>query len=326
MAWNPRSCVVFGVVQRALGVVSVIGLVVATAAAFAITERLKLVKSPISGTLVSKLISPTCGCARGQASISVRLRRGDRVTVAVLDVQRRVVRTLVAGRRVARGRHLFRWDGRNAVGRRARDGRYQVEIHLGAQHRTIVLPNVIGLDTTPPQIKLVTTNRADNVFSPDRDGQADFIRFHFELSERARVRLYFRGQRIVGPTRWQAPVANILWNGTVGGRVLAAGTYTVDVGATDLAGNATPIGERWPVRVAIRFIALASHRIVGVRSRARFEIGVSTDARRYRWHLGVRSGGGQGPLLRLRAPARPGTYRLVVTEHGHSDRATVAVR
>jgi hypothetical protein len=312
-------------VQRALGVVTVIGLVVATAAAFAITERLKLVKSPITGTRVSKLISPTCGCARGEASISVKLRRGDRVTVAVLDVHRRVVRVLVTGKRVARGHHVFRWDGRTAVGRRAPDGHYQVEIHLEAQHRTIVLPNVIGLDTRPPQINLVTTNRPDNVFSPDRDGQADYIRFHFELSERARVGLYFRGRRIVGPTRRQAPIGNISWNGTVGGRRLASGTYTIDVGATDLAGNATPIGKRWPVRVRIRFIVLANHRIVGVRARARFEIGVSTDARRYRWHLGASNGGGQGPVLSLRAPARPGSYRLVVTEHGHSDRATVVV-
>ena len=62
--------------QRVLSTAALVGLLIATAAAFAITERLKLVKSPIFGTHVSKRISPTCGCARGKAGIRVTLRHG----------------------------------------------------------------------------------------------------------------------------------------------------------------------------------------------------------------------------------------------------------
>ena len=68
--------------QRLLTTAILVGLLVATAAAFAITERLKLAKSPIYGTQISKTgFSPTCGCARGQANISIKLRRADNVTV-----------------------------------------------------------------------------------------------------------------------------------------------------------------------------------------------------------------------------------------------------
>jgi len=41
--------------QRVLTTVTLLGLLVATAAAFAITEHLKLIKSPVYGTLVSKV-------------------------------------------------------------------------------------------------------------------------------------------------------------------------------------------------------------------------------------------------------------------------------
>src|SRR4051794_18478528 len=113
----------------------------ATAAAFAITERLKLVKSPITGTHISKVFSPTCGCARGKAKVSIVLRRGDTVTIEILDANRQRVRTLVASQRVPRGRTVFRWDGRTDFLSRAAEGVYRVQIHLERQHRTILFPN-----------------------------------------------------------------------------------------------------------------------------------------------------------------------------------------
>jgi len=93
--------------QRALSTVTLLGLLIATAAAFAVTERLKLVKSPITGPRISKVFSPVCGCARGKANISLRLRHADHVTVTVLDGRRDVVSTLAFGLRVPRGRSIF---------------------------------------------------------------------------------------------------------------------------------------------------------------------------------------------------------------------------
>ncbi len=309
--------------QRFLSTATIIGLLIATAAAFAITERLKLTKSPITGTLVSKVFSPTCGCARVRANISVKLRRGDTVTVRIDDAGRRAVRTLVSSERVPRGRSVFHWDGRTDAGTRAPDGVYLVQIHLDAQHRTILLPNRIVLDTVPPEVLAATPNRTQ--FSPDGDHQADAVNVTYTLSKPAHVLVFLDGTRIVRSHLHRARGA-FTWSGLANGRPLPAGTYTLTIGASDLAGNSTPVAQRARVRVEIRYITLASHRITGVAAGRRFDIGVSTDARHYGWKLGARKGVAHGPVLKLRAPARPGTYRLTVTELGHSDTAVVVVR
>jgi hypothetical protein len=117
-----------------------------------------------------------------------------------------------------------------------------------------------------------------------------------------------------------------VWAGRVDGRLLPPGAVTLTVGAIDLAGNVTPVAKRTRVRVEIRYIALANHRITGVKAGKVFEIGVSTDAALYSWRLGARHGVKVGPLLRLRAPQKPGRYTLTVGEHGHFDRAAVLVK
>ena len=47
---------------RVLSTVLVLGLLVGTAAAFAVTERLKLVPSPIIAPKVTEAFSPVCDC------------------------------------------------------------------------------------------------------------------------------------------------------------------------------------------------------------------------------------------------------------------------
>ena len=104
---------------------------------------------------------------------------------------------------------------------------------------------------------------------------------------------------------------SVLWHGTGPNGPLPPGTYTLEVGAIDLNGNTTPVAKRARVRVEIRYIALASTRIVARAGRA-FEIGVSTDAKRYTWQLGRRHGIASSPLLRLPAPTDAGRYTLTV--------------
>jgi FlgD Ig-like domain len=307
--------------QRLLSTATLLGLLILTAAAFAITEKLKLEKSPITGTQVTPAFSPVCGCALDKATISVKFRKKDTVTVTVLTSSQKPVRTLVAGAPVQRGRVGFRWDGRTDAGSRAPDGTYRVEIHLASAHRTILLPNTIALDTETPTI-LPVPNRT--VFSPDGDHQADSVTIHFTLSEPAHV-LVFIGDRLIIRSRSHAQKGTITWNGTTDAHVLPPGTVTLSIGAVDLAGNAIPPAERARLRLTIRYITLTSGRIAAVAGK-KFQIGVSTDARRYGWLLAGRHGHAHGPVLKLRAPGRPGTYVLTVTEHGHSDRATVIVR
>ena len=308
--------------QRLLTTAILVGLLVATAAAFAVTERLKLAKSPITGTKVSKVFSPTCSCARGRANIRIKLRRADTVTVSVLDSKKRPVRILVDGVRAPRGPSVFRWDGRTDANVLAHDGTFYAEVHLANQHQTIVLPNRIELDTTPPNVKNAMLNREE--FSPDGDGQADFVRIKYELSKPAHLLVYIGGQRILRTLAHQAS-GSVSWYGVAHGRRLRPGAYTLQIGAVDLAGNGTPVADRWRVHVRIRFVQLASHRITASAGQ-RFEIGISTDALRYAWKLGRRTGFASGPVLRLRASDRPGRYTLTVTERGHSERAAVIVR
>jgi hypothetical protein len=309
--------------QRLLTTTILVGLLVATAAAFAVTERLKLTKSPLMpGTRVSKVLSPTCSCARSRANIRIKLRRPDLLTVIVLDARKQPVRTLVDGVGARRGLNFFHWDGRTDGNVLAHDGTFYAEVHLANQHQTIVLPNRIELDTTKPLVKNVTLNREE--FSPDGDGQADFVRIKYELSKPAHVLVYLDGHRILRTLAHQAS-GSVSWYGVANGSRLPAGAYTLEVAARDLAGNSTPVADRWRVHVRIRFVELASHRLV-VSTGGRFEIGVSTDATRYSWQLGKRKGIASGPVLRLQASDRRGRYTLTVTERGHSERAAVIVR
>jgi hypothetical protein len=308
--------------RRLLPPAVLVGLLIATAAAFAITERLKLEQSPVYGTQISRYLSSTCGCARGRAKILIKLRHRDVVTLTIRNSRRGLVDTLATGSAEPRGVNVFYWNGRTDDTGRARDGTYYVEVHLARQHRTLLLPNRILLDTVPPEIDSVTPERP--AFSPDGDKQADSVTIRYTLSQPAFVLAYFQGRRIVR-TRFHRPAGSFTWAGMFDSRRLPPGTYVLSIGAVDLAGNSTPLATRATVRVQLRYITLATRRIAGVHPGGRVEIGVSTDARRYAWRLRSRHGFAHGPFLSVPAPQKAGRYRLIVTEHGHSDHALVVV-
>jgi hypothetical protein len=307
--------------QRLLTTATLVGLLVATAAAFAITERLKLTKSAIYGTVISTKFSPTCGCAYSRASIFFKLRRSDDITVSVLNAQGQEV-ALLAAQHYPHGPVTLTWSGRDDGNRRARDGTYRVRVHLTGQHQTIEFPNRIQLDTKQPQVLSAEVNR--QVFSPDSDHQADFVRITYVLSKPAHVYLYLGRTLLVHSYR--GPVkGSISWYGDGPNGKLPVGAYTLRVGAVDASGNSTPVSSRARVRVQIRYIRLANKRIVAHAGRP-FEIGVSTDSKRYSWQLGRRRGKASSPVLRLQAPTTRGRYTLTVSERGHVSRAAVFVR
>jgi flagellar hook capping protein FlgD len=310
--------------QRFLTSATLVLLLVATAAAFAVTERLKLTKSPIYATVVGPKagFSPKCGCARSKANIKIALRRADTVTVVVVDARRREVALLAVDAHYRRGTARFRWDGKLADGELAPDGVYRVKVHLARQHQTIVLPNDVRLDTKPPEVVNVVQNR--DAFSPDGDKQADFVRLSYALSKPARLTLFLGGRRIQ-LTHLYPQRGATTWAGAAHGHTLRPGTYTLEVGALDLAGNSTAPGDRQRIHVRIRYIALATRHLTA-RAGKRFEVGVSTDAPKYRWQLGGRKGRNGGAVLRLQAPDKPGRYVLTVTERGHVDRARLVVK
>jgi hypothetical protein len=299
----------------------VAALLAATALAFVYTESLKLTPSPILGTRVlPKVISPVCDCPTDSAVISFRLREADVLDIELIDERGKVVRRLVRREKQPRGRVSFSWDGESDARAPVPEGSYRPRVKLRRQHRTIVLPNPIRVDTTPPVIAM--TRLAPRVFSPDGDARSDRVVVGYRVDEPSRVSLYVNEERAV-LKKGRRTEGTIDWFGRSGGESLPRGPYSLRLGAVDVAGN-----EGRPTRskvVVIRYIALGRSSIVTTPG-GRFAVLVLTDAARVTWKLGARTGVARPGTLRLRAPLQPGRFTLSVTANGRSARAAVFVR
>ncbi len=305
---------------RIASTVLVVALLAATAAAFALTQGLKLEKSPIFGTRVPvPVFSPVCGCDKAVARIAFKLRRADRIDVSIVDGGE-VVRTIERGRSYPKGPVEIEWDGRDDAGRVLPEGEYRPRIHLRGERQTITLPNPITIDVTAPVLQDVTIPPA--LISPDGDGRADKVTVRYRLSEPGRGELYVNGRRRA-LTRFPRVEETIVWNGKARGQAVRAGRYSLQLVAFDPAGNRT--ARTPPVRVTVRYVALGRTRIA-VAAGAAFAVRVSSDAERVRWTLGGRSGFSRPGTLRLIAPLQKGRFTLTVSANGHTARAAVFVR
>ena len=309
-----------GLGARLAPAVLVAALLVATTAAFVVTEKLKLTRNPIVGPRVVKLFSPLCDCATSTASISFRLRRADRVTLDVIDSHGNVVRELARRRPQGRASVSYVWDGRDAGGQVVPEGSYRPRVHLDRARRTIVMPNPMRVDVTAPRVVSFTARPL--VISPDGDGRFDAAQIRYRVSERAVVELFVDGTRAVRKLGTR-PRGSIRWNGVAAGEPLPEGVYTLRLVARDVAGNLGPRSGSRTVR--IRFLDLGRDRVVAAPG-ARFAILALSQARRLEWRLGGRSGTARPGTLKLRAPDRPGRYTLRVEANGHVRRAAVIVR
>jgi hypothetical protein len=296
---------------RTVSTALVVCLLGGTAAAFAVTQGLKLDKSPIVATDIGKRVSPAAGT---EAKIGFRLRESDAVTVSVVDDDGEVVRTLLRRQRVPARTFALSWDGRDDAGRAVPEGDYRPRIRLADERQTIVLPNDIELDTTPPSFEFSEVR--PRVISPDRDGRAERIRVRYSSGERVHALLFVEGKRRVrtqareaGVIRWSAP--------------LRPGRYRLEIAAEDRAGNVSSRAAAGTIR--IRYIELA-RKVIRARAGLRFGVGVSTDAPSYGYRFAGRRGGRRGDFLVLRAPEEERRYRLYVQANRHADSALVIVR
>jgi hypothetical protein len=288
----------------------VLALLAATAAAFGVTEQLKLEPSPVRSTQVDKVFSPLCACPQRVAHIRFRLRKADRLTLVIVDGGGAVVRTLIDGRPFNRGRHGFTWNGRDDAGELVRDGAYRPRVHLAKEHRTIVLPNPIAVDTKAPTAKVTIRRR---VVTPGKVK----LKVVYRLSEPAHPLLLVDG-KIVVRGRFVRPADKLDWYGNG----FRAGTYRVTLRAVDLAGNLGPATKGVTVRLV--YVELAKHRLTAVSGGAVAVRFGPVDT--VRWRLNGATGIARHGRLRIAAPAQPGTYTLYVLSGGHADRATVVVR
>ena len=300
---------------RHLRTIVVLLLLAATAAAFVVTEQLKLEPDPIARPRITRTFSPTCRCDTQTAQIAFRLRQSDRLTLTVENGKGEVVRTLLRDVSFGRGNHSFGWDGRDDTGDVVPEGAYRPRIELEKLGRAIEFPRVIHVDTTPADIEI--TRLGPRVVSPDGDGRADAITVRYTASEPVQALLLVNGRREVKTALRRS--GSIVWS-PMGRR---RGPYHLSVAAVDEAGNRTGATGRFDVR--IRYVDIAAE-VIRARPRAGFSVRVSTDARRYAWRLGRRRGSARVRILRLRAPADPGRYPLVVEVGGRRDTALVVVR
>lgn len=297
----------------------VAGLLVATATAFAVTERLKLEDSPVLGTQIDTVVSPVCTNCPAEsrnALIGFRLRREESIRLDIADSNGRIVRRGVGSGVFGQRFHTFAWDGRDDSGRVVPDGAYMAELTLEDENRTFEFPEEIRVDATPPTIEDVKPRHP--VFSPDGDGRADRVDLRYRFSEPAYAILYLDGRRLPGRSYRKRPSSTIQWYG----RGLPPGEYRLALAAQDLAGNVAPSTREFTVR--IRYVELPKSRYV-VRGRT-LRVRVSTDVKTLQWQLDGRSGTVRKHVFKIRVPSRPGRYRLTVTANGRSARATVVVR
>jgi hypothetical protein len=298
---------------RFLPVVLVVGLLGGSAAAFAVTERLKLERSPIFATHVGKVVSPATG---RRAKIWFRLRKADSLSLAIVDSHDRVVRALISSHHVPAGRRRYAWNGTDDSGSFALDGTYKPRVHLASEHRTILLPNPIVVDTKLPHVSLTKSSLA--VVSPDGDARHDYLTVFFKATEPVRAVLYANGRQVVKLRSFKAH--SLQW-GRRNGMPTKPGVYRLRLRAIDEAGNLGPPSRAFTVR--IRYIELGRH-VIRAKTGATFAVRVSTDARAYYWRIGPRHGQVRSRRLVLAAGA-PGRYELVVSERGHKARALVVV-
>ena len=302
---------------RLLSTLLVVALLGGTAAAFAVTQGLKIEPSPILAPRIAKVFSPVCDCSTRVATIQFRLRKPDRVRLEIVEDDH-VVRTLVTGKRLRSGKVSYTWNGRDDQGRFVPQGVYRPRVHLADQHRTIDLPNDMRVDTTAPRISIVSVK--PRTFSPDGDGRGDRIVVAYKTNEPAHAILMVDGTRVVF-TRRQLQRSSLDWNGRIKGRVVEPGVHRLWLAAEDRAGN---VSNGKVFQAVVRYVTLARARIEATAG-TRFGVDVSADAP-VRWRLGARSGKAKPGLLVLRAPGARGRYTLTVSVGEHRARAALVVR
>jgi flagellar hook capping protein FlgD len=302
-------------VARILPTVVVLTLLGCTAAAFAVTEGLKLEPSPISRTNVSKVIAPD-SASNATASILFVLRKPDRVTVEIVNGNAEVVRTIARSRPERSGLVQFRWNGRDDRREVVPDGFYRPRVHLANERRTILLPNPIRMDATPPLIKLVSVR--PRVIAPFAK-KHNSVRIQYRTSEQARAQLYVGGEPKTFVHAF-VRAGKIDW-GPKAAQYLAPGPHRVRLRAIDRATNVGPPSRS--LTIVVRGVELRPQS-VRVAAGRRFGFRV-LNAQRYTVHFRSQHRRHSGPLLILRAPERPGRYVLQVATGSHVARAVVVV-
>ncbi len=124
-------------------------LVLASFAAFFVTQRLKHTPTVVQEFQLTPFFSPTPQGHLKQEQISFKIAHPDRVTVTIIDLTGDEIATLAKRQRLAAYTHLsLLWSGREGTagrGRKAPEGEYRVEVDLLGQKRIVRSPTSFKL-------------------------------------------------------------------------------------------------------------------------------------------------------------------------------------
>jgi hypothetical protein len=234
-------------------------LVVATVAAFFITQHLKVATplvagfprpvpagiNPVSGTTC---FDPAVGKTLNYRVMTISfylLHESDSVDVWVVNAGGRIVATLARGTFMPGGSHPVRkqfvWNGFEHDGALAPDGVYYVRVHLIHQARTVTISDNSGpipfrVITTPP--KPVVTRVSPQVIHASRPS-AVHINFTGNGQRLATILIYrlAQGRRPLLVKSFLAGGHAAAWDGLIRKRPAPPGHYFIGLGVTDVACN-----------------------------------------------------------------------------------------
>ena len=214
----------------------VLALLLASAAAFAVAERLKLERSPVAAPDLDRVIGPTCECDQAEGRLSVRLRQPAVVTASVVDGDGDSVRVLAERDRRTRGRVTWTWDGRDDDGEVVPDGLYRLRLELVDRDRTITVPTPVRIDTKPPRIRLLEAG--PTTFTPDKNASGPHqIRYSYVSTERGYARVEADGELLFRGRSFPAGEGRVRWGGRENGGPRSPGVYRTVLVVVDRAGN-----------------------------------------------------------------------------------------
>jgi hypothetical protein len=318
-------------------------LVVATIAAFFITQHLKSNTPLITGITRPPPFSNDGDGCRNRTSINfLLLHRSDSVTVWVIDSDGNIVQTVASDvpmhKYDAAHRHVrrtFHWYGRESGGRLAPNGTYHFRVGLADQGRIVDLPqDPVVVDTVPPH--LVVTGVSPSQL-PAPAGAPATVHFTGSQGRGGYLLIYRTGlggpPKLVDTRRipFSKPSSHgytKTWNGLIHGRPAPAGTYVMGLKVIDRACVTGTFPAYLPPRegttphagVTVSYLA-AEPPLDPVPAGTSTIVGVAADQQRYHWALRgisgrrkpVARGAGTSSSLAVRLPGgSPGLYELAI--------------